>query len=167
MLAGGLALSIGVAIYDLTVRELELSATATQSQYAIYAADTGVECALYWDYKCAGGGCMDGSAFATSSAYLGAGSGVLCNGQDVAAAGTPPTPFNAPPANWIPWSIENSTSAATTTFYISFAPAQPYCAKVEVMKSGDPIQTTVISHGFNTCAPGSTNQLERALYVSY
>src|SRR3989338_283641 len=86
MLAGGLALSIGIAIYDLTIRELDLSATATQSQYAIYAADTGVECALYWDYKCAGGGCADGSAFATSSSYLGATSGVSCNGQDVAAA---------------------------------------------------------------------------------
>jgi len=167
MLAGGLALSIGIAIYDLTIRELDLSATATQSQYAIYAADTGVECALYWDYKCQGGGCNNGSAFATSSSYLGAISGVSCNGQDVALVGTPPPgSYNPPPANWTAWVIAAAAAEATTTFYISFAP-QPYCAKVEVGKSGDPIQTTIISHGFNTCASGSVSQLERVLYVSY
>ena len=167
MLAGGLALSIGIAIYDLTIRELDLSATATQSQYAIYAADTGVECALYWDYKGQGGGCNEGSAFATSSSYLGATSGVSCNGQDVSTLGTPPTPFNPPPTGWTPWTVTSTDTAATTTFFISFAPDQPYCTKVEVGKSGDPIQTTIISHGFNTCASGSTSQLERVLYVSY
>src|SRR3989344_2124531 len=167
MLAGGLALSIGIAIYDLTIRELDLSATATQSQYAIYAADTGVECALYWDYKCQGGGCNNGSAFATSSSYTGAASGVSCNGQDVALVGTPPPgPYNPPPAGWGIWDVETTDTEETTTFFISFFP-HPYCAKVEVGKSGDPGQTTIISHGFNTCASGSTSQLERVLYVSY
>ncbi len=67
MLVGGLALAIGLAIYDLTVRELDLSATATQSQYAIYAADAGAECALYWDFKCTASNCGAGSAFASST----------------------------------------------------------------------------------------------------
>src|SRR3990167_2937388 len=86
MLVGSLALAVGVAIYDLTARELDLSQTATQSQYAIYAADTGAECALYWDFKCTTlGPCASAanSAFSTSSQSVTPLSGVVCNGQDV------------------------------------------------------------------------------------
>ena len=100
MLVGGLALAVGMAIYDLAVREIDLSATATQSQYAIYAADTGAECALYWDFKCSQGACTSngaaGSAFATSSSMVTPSSGILCNGQDIATVGTRPTTYTAP-----------------------------------------------------------------------
>lgn len=54
-LVGGLALAIGLAIFDITQRQLSLSATVLQSEYAIFAADSGVECALYWDSKYQGG----------------------------------------------------------------------------------------------------------------
>ena len=70
MLVGALALSIGLAIYDLTVRELDLSATATQSQYAIYAADSGAECALYWDNKYGGKGAPSALRAAASGARV-------------------------------------------------------------------------------------------------
>lgn len=84
VLVSSLALAIGLAIYDLVVRELQLSTTTAQSQYAIYAADTGVECALYWDFKYP---YPNGSTsiFPTSTddgAALGA-SGAYCNGFDV------------------------------------------------------------------------------------
>lgn len=154
MLVGALALAVGAAIYDLTVRELDLSQTATQSQYAIYAADTGAECALYWDVRCSLGACFAGSAFATSSQSTVPGSGVLCNGVDVAA---------------VPWSVDATPSAATTTFKITFSP-QPYCALVTVAKRGTPTLTTVVSHGYNTaCPPGvpSMTRLERTLQVDY
>lgn len=163
MLVGGLALSIGIAIYDLTVRELDLSQTATQSQFAIYAADTGAECALYWDFKCPLGTCTTngaaGSAFATSSQMAYPGSGIMCNGLDVRAQST--------------WAVVApiGESAATTTFTITFSP-QPYCAVVTVAKYGTPTKTSVTSKGYNfgsaTC--GSTVgmvRLERALRVSY
>src|SRR3989338_8367237 len=128
MLAGGLALSIGIAISALPIRELDLSATATQSQYAIYAADTGVECALYWDYKCQGGGCNNGSAFATSSSYTGAASGVSCSGQDVALIGTPPPgSYNPPPANWTPWANAGTLSRPPSSLTALIrAPAAPF-----------------------------------------
>src|SRR3989339_699999 len=50
-LVASLALAIGLGIYDVVVRQLSLSTTVSQSQYAIYAADSGAECALYWDSK--------------------------------------------------------------------------------------------------------------------
>lgn len=151
VLVGSLALAVGVAIFDLTVRELDLSGTATQSQYAIYAADTGAECALYWDFKCPSGSCGGQSAFATSSASGASVSGILCSSVDISAA------LNAP---------VTSATAATTTFTLTFSP-QPYCATVTVAKSGSPIMTTITSRGYNTCVVGGRTRLERVLQVSY
>jgi len=156
MLVGGLALAVGIAIYDLTVRELDLSGTATQSQYAIYAADTGAECALYWDFKCPGNLCSAGaagSAFATSSYSMGplGGTGIVCNGIDI----------TNPIANPV-----DSASSATTTFTVTFSP-RPYCVTVQVEKSGTPTLTTVTSKGYNTCAAAGVTRLERVLQVTY
>ncbi len=173
MLVGSLALAVGIAIYDLTTREIDLSQTATQSQYAIYAADTGAECALYWDFKCQLSACTQSgaaqSAFATSSTFVAPTTGVVCNGKDVAAIGTPPASFVAPPTGWSAWSVvaPAGQGRATTTFYISFLPAKPYCVKVEVAKVGNPTVTTVTSHGYNTCQGGTGLRLERILQVSY
>lgn len=166
-LVSSLALAVGLAIYDLTVRELDLSATASQSQYAIYAADTGAECALYWDIKYN----TNQSAFATSSGSTGLPtSGILCNTQDVALYGTPPNPIEAPPSNWTPWTSVVTPTTATTTFYVSFLPAVPYCAMVEVGKFTDGsgiTYTNIVSHGYNTCFSGGVTRLERTLQVTY
>lgn len=54
VLIASILLAIGIAIFDITVRELRLSSVARESQFAIYAAETGVECALYWDSKYSG-----------------------------------------------------------------------------------------------------------------
>lgn len=152
MLVGSLSLAIGLAIYDLTIRELDLSATATQSQYAIYAADAGVECALYWDSKCSLANCRSGSVFATSTDFIAPGSGVMCNGQDISTA----------------WSVNRAGGVyATTTFSFNFLP-QANCATVEVVKSyAIPTLTTIISHGFNTCTSGAPLRLERTFRVGY
>lgn len=165
MLVGSLALAVGLAIFDLTLRELQLSAVATQSQYAIYAADTGAECALYWDTKCSLGGCASGSVFATSTNTNGGtfppAAGVVCNGQDVAATAVIAAT----------WPAASNANAATSSFtmYVSSqsqASAPTSCALVAVSKSGNPLHTTVVSHGYNTCTPGAL-QLERTLQVSY
>lgn len=51
VLVASLLLAIGIAIFNITYKELLLSSAARESQFAIYAADTGIECALYWDFK--------------------------------------------------------------------------------------------------------------------
>lgn len=164
MLVGSLALAVGLAIYDLTVREIDLSAAASQSQYAIYAADTGAECALYWDSKYGG----SGSAFGTStdSAW---GTNILCNGQDVQAVGTPPVPMAAPPTGWSAWATTPTATEATTTFTLTMLPGQPYCAVVNVGKAteGGILYTTIISKGYNNCGTSGAARLERTLRVSY
>jgi hypothetical protein len=162
LLVASLALSIGAAIFDITIREIDLSSAATQSQYAVYIADTGSECALYWDSKYAnaanGNNGGSNSAFATSSSDVlvpTASSGLLCNTVDI----------TSPAASF---SSVTAASSATTTFTISGVSfhGQTPCATVQIAKAGTPSITTIISQGFNTCTPGVL-QLERVLQVSY
>ncbi|MBP9771847.1 MAG: LamG domain-containing protein [Candidatus Pacebacteria bacterium] len=51
VLTASLLLAIGIAIFNITFKELILSSGARESANAFYAADTGLECALYWDLK--------------------------------------------------------------------------------------------------------------------
>ncbi len=44
-------LSVGLALLDISYKQIMLSSTARQSQYAFYAADSAIECALFWDQK--------------------------------------------------------------------------------------------------------------------
>lgn len=54
-----LTLTLGMGIFTLLFSEVEFSGTAKESVLAFYAADSGIECALYWD--------IQQNAFATSS----------------------------------------------------------------------------------------------------
>jgi hypothetical protein len=156
VLVATLALAVGLAIYNLTSRELDISAVTTQSLYAIYAADAGVECGLYWDTKYWNGTATT-TAFATSSASSAPGSALFCESQDI----TRTFAFPSPPAN-------PTANAATTTFSIQFS-GQPYCAQVSVAKYIDATnvpRTTIQSYGFNTCVNSQT-RVERELQASY
>ncbi len=44
-------LSVGLALLDVAYKQVTLSSTARQSQTAFYAADSALECALYWDQQ--------------------------------------------------------------------------------------------------------------------
>lgn len=44
-------LSVGLALLDITYKQILLSTTAKQSETAFYAADSALECALYWDQQ--------------------------------------------------------------------------------------------------------------------
>lgn len=51
VLVASIALSIGLSLYAITLKELIISSSSGDSQLAFYAADTGTECALYWDIQ--------------------------------------------------------------------------------------------------------------------
>ncbi len=163
LLVSSLALAIGASIFDITLREIDLSNAATQSQYAVYVADSGAECALYWDSSYVNavtnnnGGSK--SAFATSSTdtvqNAQPGSSVVCAGADVTVSSG--------------WSVTTAgTGQATTTFSIAGTTYknQTPCAVVYISKVGNPSVTTITSHGYNTCAAGPL-QLERVFQVTY
>jgi hypothetical protein len=51
VLTVGLLLSISLSIFNIAMKELIISSSGKDSHIAFYAADTGIECALYWDYR--------------------------------------------------------------------------------------------------------------------
>lgn len=50
-LVASLVLTLGIAIFSVAQKQVILSSLGRSSQYAFYAADTGLECALYWDMR--------------------------------------------------------------------------------------------------------------------
>jgi len=180
MLVAALSLSVGLAIYDLTAREIDLSSTATQSQYALYAADTGAECALYWDTKYVYNANYTGSAFGTSTppGSIWAPTSVFCSGTsggaslDVTTLPPPSQDLSRYPEctgnSGSAWCVSSTATAATTTFSLTYA-TLPYCAVVEVAKRtvGNVLFTTITSRGYNTCASGAPVRVERALQINY
>src|SRR3989338_4185708 len=50
-LVSSIVLALGTSIFKLAQKELTLSSIGRDSQFAFYAADTGAECALYWDVR--------------------------------------------------------------------------------------------------------------------
>lgn len=51
ILISSVALTLGLGVSIILLGELGLAGTAKESLTAFYAADSGVECALYWDIK--------------------------------------------------------------------------------------------------------------------
>lgn len=137
-LVASLLLAIGLSIFGLTLKGLTLSSSARESVYAFFAADTGIECALYFDRV------PTPSAFSTSSPA----SSVNCAGadRDVVASG--------------------GGGMYIRTFEIDLAP-EPYCAEVTVTKTQSPRRTVVESRGYNTCDTENPRRVERALRAQY
>lgn len=131
-------LTIGVAILNITYKEVRLSSFSRSSTTAFYTAGSGVECALYWD---------DQGAFATSSQSEPANSIQCMESSDA------PEFVGSPTAN-----------SATMEFDIQNV-ATDTCVTVRVIKNIE--STTIESRGYSTCDTASARYLERGLRVSY
>ena len=44
-------ISLGISIFSISLKEIQINASIRDSQAAYYAADSARECALYWDIK--------------------------------------------------------------------------------------------------------------------
>lgn len=139
----GTLLLIATGVVNLALRHSLISASGRDSQLAFYAADTGMECALYWDVGAPSGI----SAFATSTP--GGAPTITCN-QDAANSGNQ-------------WVVGGSSVSTFGT--ITFLP-DPYCATVTVTKQAGG-STVIESRGYNTCAAGAPRRVERAVRATY
>lgn len=139
----GTLLLIAAGIASLAVRQSLISASGRESQLAFYAADTGIECALYWDVQNPAGF----SAFSTST-----GSTIFCN-KDTNNSGNQ-------------WVVGGSNVSIINR--INFLP-DPYCTIVTVTKTfvGGVLKTTIESKGYNTCDLSNPRRVERAIRATY
>lgn len=140
MIVAGVLLLITAGLSNLSIGQAFISSSGRESQYAFYAADTGIECALYWDV----GNPSGISAFSTST-----GSTIFCN-KDANNQGNQ-------------WSVGGSSTSIINR--INFLP-DPYCAIVTVTK-GLNGSSKIESRGYNTCDLSNPRRVERAVRVLY
>jgi hypothetical protein len=141
VLIASILLSIGLAIFNITLKEFTLSSLGRESQFAFYAADTGIECALYWDTK--------------------------NNAFDPAVPAPPPIDCNNAPRTID--TAGSGGSIFIRRFEIDFGTDGPHCAKIVVTKdtSSGFTKTTVESRGYNTCVLTNPRRVERAIRATY
>ena len=140
-------LIISFVILNIALKQIVLANSNEASQHAFYAADSGLECAMYWDLH-------DStiSAFATTKTGT-----IQCGGLTI-TTNTQTVPTN--PTK--PSLIGGGGANATSTFYLTF---QSGCAIVEVGKAANGL-TTVYSRGYNTCTSGP-RRFERGITLSF
>jgi Tfp pilus assembly protein PilE len=134
-------LSVGLALLDISYKQLILASTARQSQYAFYNADSALECSLYWDS-------VDTFDY-TSEPVTGS---ISCEGQTfnysapVAVSGSRTTVFTIPCAG-------DNTSGDGSGY-------------VEIVKQSNGT-TNFYANGYNTCVAASSQRVERGEEAHY
>jgi hypothetical protein len=136
----GLLLTVGSSIFGIMIKELKLAQFGQESQTAYYAAESGVECALFWG--------LTENVFVVGGIFE-------CN-RDSANGD------NA-------WNTASICVSDVCTFRINFredAEDVHYpCALVTVNTSAP--ETVVQSRGYNTCADNFPRRVERGVQAVF
>jgi hypothetical protein len=140
-ITSSLLLAVGVSIFSIILKEIMLTTSARESQKAFYAADTGLECALYWDIK------QDVFPEDSSEPDPPAGT-VFCLNHDLSTV----------------WTITKDPSSALIEFTLNF-PSSTECFEVEINKTAG--GTNIKSRGYNTCDTTNLRRAERGIEVLY
>jgi len=143
-------LTIGIAVLDISVRQVMFTGSGRDSSLAFYAADAALECTLYQD--------MIGEDFKDD--HIGTnGSTMQC--ENLAISNRVVNCSDPVQNKTCIWSIEVNFSGST-------------CAHVLITKDFDATgivtSTTVRASGYNTTCPSSgpsAKRLERGLQASY
>ncbi len=147
MMLTSLLFLVAYSTLNIVIRQLELSSISSDSNIAFYNADSGVECAMYWDLK---NGSL--SAFATSTAGT-----ISCNSQSI-STGSQTVLTNPNTSSRIGG---GGSSNPVSIFQINFTRG---CVVVSVTKNTN--NTTLIeSRGYNACS--GNKRFERGIKVLY
>lgn len=131
-------LTVALALLDVTYKQVLLTSIARQSQHAFYAADSVLECILFYDQHY--------DAFNTN--YDGI-TQVSCNGVT--------TPFTS-----------SGSSPKTTNMTITCGTVGTVQAEVAISKNNDeaPVSRIYVS-GYSSCNPNDPRRVERGVKMLY
>jgi hypothetical protein len=143
-------LSVATSISSIALRQTKLSSTGRESQYAFFAANTGIECARYWDLQ----SLSTGVAFPTSTDSFLTTLQMKCNEETINDLSNG-------------WSSNRTKDNATTEFKFKLTPdiGKEYLVKVTVFKTST--STLITSRGFNTADENAPNAVQRGLEMFY
>lgn len=138
---------LGFAITNLTLQQVRISNIGSESHIAFYNADTGLECAMYWDLKNGG----------TSAFDINTPGSINCNNQTI-STGSQTVSTNPNQQSRIGG---GGSSNRTSIFQLNFATG---CAIVTVTKNSN--STTFFqSKGYNSCS--GQRRFERGIEILY
>lgn len=155
LLVISILLAVGFGISAISIKEVVLSSFLRDSERALAAASSGVECALYWDRSAPQNG-MQYTIFATGTGFTTVPglSRAVC---DEGYTGVPPQQLLL-----AGWDVDTTTGTGTTAFSLDFADGT--CVDVTVVKVGNE-STTVIGDGYNTCTVALPRRTQREIAV--
>jgi Tfp pilus assembly protein PilX len=148
VIVSSLVLALGLGIVAITMKEVRLSGTGRDSQLAFYAADSGLECAEYYD--------LTQSAFDVGVQL----STIKCNKHDITSTSDSVDGVGRSVFRMYMEYDENSVDLPLEN--------KP-CAVVTVTKDSSAVPTTTVidARGYNTCDTTNTRRLERGYSVRY
>jgi len=179
VLVASIFLAVAATVSVATSKNIIFSTSGRESQFAFYAADSGIECALYWDkigYLSA-----DGKNHVTAFPAGGLGDDST---PDPVFGDAPGNISCGPSGSITPGAasgiyasqnfISRGNKTATSIFTLSLNHVTKSCAIVLVTKSvatasdgSNSTSTTIDSYGYNTCDTTNLRRIERALEAKY
>jgi hypothetical protein len=137
IILSSVALSLALALLDISYKQILLALASKQSQYAFANADSALECALYWDFK------QDLFNYNTATGNA------VCNGNTIAV------------------SYNQSTTPRQRTFTVPCtAGGTTVSATITILKSSD-ATTVIYSDGYSTCNVSDARRIERGIRATY
>lgn len=130
-------LTVGIALLDIAYKQVILSSSAKQSQYAFYAADAALECALYYDQRF--------DAFNTNPNNL---TSITCSGFTIPISST----GSAPKVTTFSIPCTNGGSQAYLRIYKNDSGSDP---------------SKLYASGFSSCNASDPRRIERGVKVAY
>ncbi len=157
MLIISILLSASLGVSDILIRGNKFSQIAQESQKAFFAADKGIDCALFYhmayDRVPGVSPAWTHGPFPLDDTYDNSDidmSLVTCDGQRIDSLwGVPPT----------------TPTSGTTRFTLNFSDGA--CAEVVVANTNNGVDTTITSNGYNTCDdPSDPSRTLRVIEVT-
>lgn len=141
-------LLISFVVVNVSLKQILLASSSQQSQYAFFNADSGLECAIYWDLK------FSYSYFATSTPNI-----ISCNGQTI-STGSQTVPTIPPQSSLIGGGGAGNPDSI-------FSITLPKGCAIVIVKKNSNGNTTIDSKGYNNCSSSAQRRLERGITITY
>jgi Tfp pilus assembly protein PilX len=150
-------LSITLSMMYILYKELVLSTVDRESQIAFFAADVGMECGQYWDFRADLNGSTTQSYFIQGVNAVAVPPSLYCAGQNILT--------NVGPNGEAAFSRDSATEK--TTFYLDKIGGGSSCATVIITKLSHETTSKIESHGYNRCLASDPRRVERAIEFNY
>jgi hypothetical protein len=157
MLILSILLSAALGVSDIILKGNKFSLIAQESQKAFFAADKGIDCALF--YHLAYDRVPGASPAWTHGPFPRNDTPnynddinmnlVTCDGDHLDS---------------LPWSITTTPTSGTTRFTLNFMDGS--CAEVTVLNENNGVDSTITSNGYNTCDSSDPSRTLRVIEVT-